>query len=159
MVLRHLQEKGPYFIYLFYMSFLFFLPLPVFFLDSACLFIFWDSFNDHQPHNNIIIIGTQSCRTWCQVGIKSHWRVNLGLAMFYPLLSLSTPPITGDLDSNGDLHWLTVHFCARFKVLVSTYKALNSLGPWYWMSEFLPRSAALHRPHACRHWHLEKPRK
>ena len=29
------------------------------------------------------------------------------------------------------LHWLSIHFQAEFKVLVLTYKALNGLGPSY----------------------------
>ena len=36
------------------------------------------------------------------------------------------------------LHWLPIHFCIHFKVLMMTYKALNGLGPRYMAERCLP---------------------
>ena len=40
------------------------------------------------------------------------------------------------------LHWLPVHFCASFKVMMLTYKALNGLGPQYLTECLLPARSA-----------------
>ena len=44
-----------------------------------------------------------------------------------------------------ELHWLPVVFRVRFKVLVTTFRALHGLGPGYLRDRLLP-STASHRP-------------
>ena len=43
-----------------------------------------------------------------------------------------------------DLHWLPVRFRAQFKVLVLTFKALNSLGPAYLKERLHPHHSKYH---------------
>ena len=50
-------------------------------------------------------------------GVKKHQHISPVLAM---------------------LHWLPIHFCIDFKVLMLTYKALNGLGPRYLAERLLP---------------------